>query len=119
MKPNTRAFGAEIEQAARRHLEQRGLSLVEANYQVRGGELDLIMRDRDTLVFVEVRFRRSQAYGGGLESVDARKRDKLRMAASQYLQARGFRDTLPCRFDVVAVEPEGASLRFDWITNAF
>lgn len=117
--PSTRAFGADIERAAQRYLEQRGLTLVEANYQIRGGELDLIMRDRDSLVFVEVRYRASRAYGGGLESVDGRKRERLRRAASQYLQARQIRDTLPCRFDVVAVEPRGDSLSFDWITNAF
>lgn len=116
---NRRAFGSGMEQAARAFLERSGLVFVESNYQIRGGELDLVMRQGDALVFVEVRYRRSAAFGGGLASVDARKQEHLRRAAAHYLQARGIRDTLPCRFDVVAVEPDGGSLRFDWITNAF
>lgn len=116
---NTRERGAEMETAARRFLERQGLVFVEANYQIRGGELDLVMRSPDSLVFVEVRFRANQSFGGGLASVDARKQEKLRRAAASYLQARGLRDTLPCRFDVVAVEPSRDGLKFDWITNAF
>lgn len=116
---NRRAWGERVEHAARAYLEAQGLRFVTANYGVRGGELDLVMRSGDALVFVEVRFRRSQRFGGGLASVDRRKCARLRHAAACYLQAHGINDTLPCRFDVIAAEPEGDGLRFDWIIDAF
>lgn len=79
-------LGRAAEQAARQHLERNGLRLIEQNWSCRRGELDLVMLDGDTVVFVEVRARRHSAWGGALESIDARKRGKLVIAAELFLQ---------------------------------
>lgn len=107
-------IGAGAEGQAARFLRARGLRLRERNYRTRRGEIDLIMEDRDTLVFVEVRRRADLRYGGGAESIGAGKRRRLIAAASQYYQRLG-RDC-PCRFDVVAIDADG---QVDWIRNAF
>lgn len=115
---DTQATGQRAELAARRYLEGRGLAFVEANYRCRGGEIDLIMRDNDYLVFVEVRFRSHPHFGNGLDSVDHRKQRRLILAAQHYLQQLGSGPTPACRFDVVAVAPQAQGYGFDWITNA-
>jgi len=78
------------------------------------------MREDSTLVFVEVRYRRNQRYGGALESIDARKQRRLRAAAEQYLQYRHRGSEPPCRFDVVLVtgSPDAGDEEIDWIQNA-
>ena len=88
--------------------------MVDKNYRCRHGEIDLIMHDGDSLVFVEVRYRRSESFGGALASVDAHKQRKLISTAAHYLQAKGQR--CAARFDVVAV---GANRQIDWVPNAF
>ena len=115
--PGTRtpgAIGAEAEELALNYLRQRGLKLRERNYCCRGGELDLVMEEGGALVFVEVRFRRSERFGGAVESIDRRKRERLWLAAQHYLQHQRL-EHLPCRFDVVAVRPGGA---IDWLKDA-
>jgi len=77
------------------------------------------MLDGDTVVFVEVRFRRHAAWGGALESVDARKRSRLAAAAEQFLQEHSRWSRHPCRFDVVAMSPGETTAAFNWIKNAF
>ena len=111
--------GARWERAAQRELERNGLRLRAANVRYRGGELDLVMDDRDVLVFVEVRYRRGQGFGGGGASVDTRKRIKLARAASLYLSSKPWLANRACRFDVVAVSGSDEAPRFDWIRNAF
>jgi putative endonuclease len=108
------AVGSEKEQVGCRYLEDRGLRLVERNYRCRHGELDLVMRDGATLVFVEVRFRRSTRFGGAAESVDGHKQQRLTAAAGHYLQRHP--SPLACRFDVLAI---GAGDHIDWIKDAF
>lgn len=108
------AVGSEKEQVGCRYLEDRGLRLVERNYRCRHGELDLVMRDGATLVFVEVRFRRSTRFGGAAESVDGYKQQRLTAAAGHYLQRHP--SPLACRFDVLAI---GAGDHIDWIKDAF
>ena len=112
--------GARAEAQALEVLRRHGLTLVERNYRVargpsrRAGEIDLIMRDRDgTLVFVEVRARRSSNHGGAAASVTYSKQAKLIFAAQCYLSR--LPHLPPCRFDVVAVEGE----RVDWLKAAF
>lgn len=108
--------GTAAEQQAAAHLQQQGLTLVDTQARCRAGELDLVMREGDTWVFVEVKARHSEAFGGGLAAITAAKQQKLRRAASWYLQRRNATEQ-PCRFDVVAV-----NLRTDdltWIRNAF
>ncbi len=112
------ARGEEYELLACRHLERHGLRLLERNYRVRCGELDLVMADGSVIVFVEVRYRRSTRYGGALASIDVRKQRRLILAAQHYLQARRLGNR-PCRFDVVAIGPGAAGMDVHWITNAF
>ncbi len=79
------------------------------------------MLDGDTVVFVEVRYRQHAAWGGALESVDARKRSKLIAAAEHFLQEQARWSKHPCRFDVIAISPEGAQAmgQLNWLKNAF
>lgn len=107
------ASGQQAEQSAADYLAGRGLRLLDKNYRCRFGEIDLIMRDGATLVFVEVRSRHSQDFGGAAASIDARKQHKLIAAAQHYL-AR-LDTTPPCRFDAVLFH--GAQI--EWIRNAF
>lgn len=116
----TKATGDAGEARALAHLLTQGLSLVQRNYRVargphaRGGEVDLIMRDRDgTLVFVEVRSRRSASFGGAAASVSPSKQRSLVLAAQYFLSRLA---TIPhCRFDVVAIDGE----RVEWLRAAF
>ena len=112
--------GDAAEARALAHLQQHGLTLVERNYRVargphaRGGEIDLILRDRDgTLVFVEVRVRADAAHGGAAASVGAGKRASLVLAARHYLLR--FAAPPACRFDVVAIEGDA----LQWLRAAF
>ena len=92
---------------------------VARNYRCRRGEIDLVMRDADTLVFVEVRRRSSRTFGGGLESVDARKRARVVAAAEHYLVMNRIGDDRSCRFDVVAIDGPSPRASIEWVRNAF
>ena len=107
--------GERAEREAQRYLERQGLKVVIRNYSCRRGEIDLIMRDGELLVFVEVRLRSHPGYGGGAASVDSPKRRRLTAAALSYLQGHA-RPSQPCRFDVVAIDGKG---QISWISNAF
>lgn len=113
---NTQRYGASYEKKARRYLESQGLEFIAANVYVRGGEIDLIMRHQQVIVFVEVRFRRSDAFGGAAASVTARKQKRLLHSAQVWLSGAGESfDTVDCRFDVLAFTGN----EIEWLTNAF
>lgn len=119
-----RARGAAVEGAARSHLLRAGLRDVAANANFRLGELDLVMIDDDafgepTLVFVEVRFRRDEGFGGGAASVDRAKQRKLVRAAELFLLAHRRLADMPCRFDVVDASGDPAAPDLHWIRDAF
>lgn len=123
LRDTGRTRGAVVEAAVRARLERAGLRTLASNVASRGGELDLVMREPgaegDTVVFVEVRYRRSARFGDGAASIDARKRRRLVLAARQFLaRERRLRDA-PCRFDVVDAsgDPEAPTLR--WLRDAF
>jgi putative endonuclease len=99
------------EQQALNYLQRQGLSLVERNFRCKGGEVDLIMRERDMLVFVEVRQRADGRYGGAVASITARKQARLVIAAQLFLQRFSFPPA--CRFDVVAIEAG----EIQWLKN--
>jgi putative endonuclease len=101
------------------HLQAQGLRLLERNYRTRRGEIDLIMRDGDVIVFVEVRSRARDAFLHPATSVDARKRARLILAGQHYLQRAGLLDAAACRFDVVAVTGAIGDGKIEWIKNAF
>jgi len=109
-----REIGDAKERQARAYLEREGLRFLAQNVRCKRGELDLVMRDGDTLVFVEVRYRASQRFGGAAASVDRRKQIRISAAAAYFLQRHTI--ALPCRFDVVAIGPAG---QLDWIRHAF
>ena len=114
-----RARGAAVEAAAREHLAHAGLRLVAANAGTRHGEVDLVMLDGDTVVFVEVRYRRDTRFGGGAASVDAGKRRKLVHAAQQWLLHHPQHAQAPCRFDVIAARGAPDAPQMDWLRDAF
>lgn len=91
------------EELAQRHLEALGWTLIEANYRIRSGEVDLVMREGDTVVFVEVRQRRTDRFGGAAASVGAAKRRRLRRTALHFMTVRFGRADLPMRIDAVLV----------------
>lgn len=99
------------EDRALQYLQQQGLKLVERNFRCKGGEIDIIMQDQTTLVFVEVRKRANGKFGGAVASVTPRKQARLIIAAQTFMQR--YWTPPPCRFDVVAIE--GVSL--DWLVN--
>ena len=114
------AAGQRAEDQALELLRHAGLTLVARNYHCPQGELDLVMTQGETLVMVEVRYRRNRGFGSAADSVNARKREKLLRAAQHFLQqdARYRRQTL--RFDVVAINETGADrIEMDWIQDAF
>ena len=114
-----RIRGDAVEAAALAHLQARGLRLISRNAAARGGEIDLVMTDGDALVFVEVRYRASDAFGGGAASVDAGKRLRLVRAAQAFLQRHPEHADAPCRFDVVAASGDPATPMLEWLQDAF
>lgn len=112
-----RRTGDAGEQRAEAFLKNQGLKPVQRNWHCRHGEIDLVMRDGDTLVFVEVRLRTPMGFADGAESVDFHKQRRLIQAASMYLVRHPARAEQPCRFDVVGLEGRDGEL--SWIRNAF
>ena len=117
----TKSKGDAAEELALQHLQQAGLRLVTRNYRTPGrggGEIDLVLRDRDgTLVFAEVRARASSTHGGAAASVSALKQRRIVFAARHYLLR--LSPLPPCRFDVVTVQGSGEALRIEWLRAAF
>lgn len=107
--------GKDAEAHAARFLEAQGLKIVERNYHCRYGEIDLIARDGTTLVFVEVRARKSSAFGGAGASITASKRQKLTRTTLHYMA--GISRTPQCRFDAVLLTGDDGPA--EWIRDAF
>ncbi|MGV8919297.1 MAG: YraN family protein [Pseudomonas sp.] len=117
---STQKAGREAETFALQYLQQQRLQLITQNWLCKRGELDLVMLDGDTVVFVEVRYRRHAGWGGALESVDFRKREKLVLAAQLFLQHESHWADFPCRFDVIAINGDpGSAPSLNWLKNAF
>ena len=109
------ARGRDAEDLAAAFLQQAGLTLVARNYRCRFGEIDLIARDGKTLVFVEVRMRSSDRFGGAAASITAAKRAKLLRTARHYLA--GIARAPACRFDALLINGNDNSI--EWLKNAF
>ncbi|MFT3755826.1 MAG: YraN family protein [Pseudoxanthomonas sp.] len=118
-KTARRARGDVAEAAALRHLLDAGLRQVASNANYRSGELDLVMQDGETLVFVEVRYRQSQGFGGGFASVDFAKRRKIIHAAQLFLMSHRQYANAPCRFDVVQASGNADAPTLEWMKDAF
>jgi len=107
--------GKTAEKAAERYLNARGLTTLTKNYSCRQGEIDLIMDDASTVVFVEVRYRKNAAYGSPLETVTAAKQKKLLIAAKHYLSENKLIENTQARFDVIGICGD----QYEWVKSAF
>ena len=110
-----RRTGARYEELAAEYLEEKGYVILERNFRCRSGEIDLIARIQDQIVFVEVKYRRSGACGSPGEAVDVRKQHTICRVADYYRMVHGIPETQSCRFDVAAVQGE----RLELLRNAF
>lgn len=114
-KENKRAVGRRWEELAAAYLCSLGYEILDRNFYIRGGEVDIVARDGNYLVFIEVKYRSTSAAGDPAEAVDGRKQKRIRLAAREYLMKKGLTEDIPCRFDVVAIV--GNNIRL--IPNAF
>ncbi len=114
-RKNRRSLGSFYEQQAATFLEERGWHVLERNYRCSQGEIDLICRDKEALVFVEVKYRSDDCFGEPMEAVDGRKQGRIRKTAAVYLGKRKLPFDTPCRFDVVGIGNRGIEL----VENAF
>jgi putative endonuclease len=105
------------ETIAKRHLLLNGYALLVENYSVRGGEIDLVMQDRDIIVFVEVRQRARETHGTAAETITPRKLQKLQATALSFLVEKFARDDLPVRFDAVLITGTEEKYRLEHLEN--
>ena len=112
---NKRATGTRYEELACAYLKDHGLFVLQKNFRCRIGEIDIVAREGDTLVFVEVKYRSSSSLGHPEEAVSYYKQQKIIRTAQFYLCRYGISDNVPCRFDILAIE--GETIRH--IKNAF
>ena len=116
MRENNRKKGARKEAQAAAWLEGKGLQILERNYRCKKGEIDLIAREKETYVFLEVKYRKGNGCGHPAEAVDEKKQKRISGSALWYLAKRGALEA-PCRFDVISVAGEEGRIR--WYRNAF
>jgi putative endonuclease len=116
---NSRQSGAQWEKTAEIFLLDNGLSLLERNFSSRFGEIDLVMEDNETIVFVEVKYRRMKQHGSAAEAVTVHKQNRISRTAGWYLAKNPHRANQYCRFDVVSIDRSDKGQRINWIENAF
>lgn len=117
---NTRVLGEQGEHVATQFLEKQGYVVVARNYRTRVGEIDLVMVSSQTLVFVEVKWRRQRVFGAAVEAVDERKRRRLVYVARHFWSRYPQHRRPSVRFDVIAIEGGlGRQAKIDWFPNAF
>lgn len=112
--PNKRHIGSQYERMAAEYLEKQGVVILEQNYHARQGEIDIIGKDKDYLIFVEVKYRKNAESGDPAEAVTSWKQRHIRMTAQYYLYSHRYGD-IPCRFDVVSILDH----EILWIQDAF
>ena len=112
---NLRSDGAFYEEKAACYLKDRGLEIIERNVRSRSGEIDIIARDEDAFVFIEVKYRSGDGAGDPAEAVGPLKQKTIRRQALYWMAKKGLDDLTPCRFDVVSI----AGTKIRWIKNAF
>jgi len=101
---NNKAIGTAWETVARTYLEECGYKILCCNYRCKIGEIDIIAQDKETIVFIEVKFRKSKCYGSALEAVNYKKQQTIRQVATYYLMKTYHTEYLPCRFDVLGFD---------------
>jgi putative endonuclease len=117
-QPHNRGRGKAGEDDAVRWLTAQGYAIVERNVVNHGGEIDVVAREGETLCFIEIKARASDAFGPAIAAVDLRKQRRVSRAAALYLAIHGHRDT-PCRFDVLGLDRAGNGWRYTLIRDAF
>jgi len=119
-KPSSRDIGQSTETFAAEYLAQQGLIYQDKNQHSRLGEIDLIMIDDNTIVFIEVKYRSSTKFGGAISAISAKKQQKIRKTAAFYLQQCNLNEyNTPCRFDVIALQGNINNPEITWLKNAF
>lgn len=123
-KHDAQKLGFNAEAIAAKHLQTRGFRLVEQNYRSRWGEIDLIMANTQTLIFVEVRYRSRSDFGSAADSIDRRKQQRISRTALCYVQENNLDEKIAMRFDVVLIENENKhtssnNAKISWIEDAF
>jgi len=120
IRQTTTLSGTHAETRAEHYLIEQGLTTYTKNFRTKQGEIDLVMRQGNTVIFVEVRMRNNPLFSSAAESVDSRKQQKIIRAAQHFLQHEGLIDKVPCRFDVVAINQHSPDANaIQWIQNAF
>ena len=114
----TQAIGSQAEQKAESFLRKQNLKFITRNYRCKYGEIDLIMQDQASLVFVEVRYRDQASHGSGLETITRSKKSKLIKTATCYLIEKNLWEKVPCRFDVISLDA-AENAEMIWIQDAF
>ena len=112
--------GRMAEDLALRYLQQRNMTLLERNFRSRFGEIDLIMRQNNTIIFVEVRSRKNTAFLHPAETIDHSKRNKIRRTSQVFMQKNDALDRFDLRFDVIALTgSEARGMKIEWYKAAF
>ena len=114
-----RQTGARWEKTAESFLRSHGLKLLQRNFSSRFGEIDLIMEEEKTIVFVEVKYRKSNEHGSGADAVTFHKQNRISRTAGWYLAKNPHRAEQFCRFDVISIDPQGRKQGIKWIKSAF
>ncbi len=112
--------GKITEEFAKQYLLQHGLTFIDSNVHCRQGEIDLVMKDKQTFVFVEVKYRKNNLYGGAVSAVSYSKQNKIKHCVAFFLQKANLSEyNTPCRFDVIALEGDISQPQVTWLKNAF
>lgn len=116
----THKKGQATEAFAQQYLMQQGLIFIDKNVHCRQGEIDLIMKDKQTFVFVEVKFRKNNHFGGAIAAISQAKQNKIKHCVTFYLHKAKLNEyNTPCRFDVIALEGDITQPQVTWLKNAF
>lgn len=113
---NNRKTGGKYEQLATDFLINKGYSIIDRNYYTIYGEIDIIAKYEEIIVFVEVKYRSNNIYGTPIEAVDYKKREKIKKTALYYYSVCEYSDSVPCRFDVIGIDKDN---NINHIENAF
>ena len=121
IKPQTsNDKGIATEEFAKRYLVQQGLTFIDKNVHCRQGEIDLIMKDQQTFVFVEVKYRKSNHFGGAISAISQSKQNKIKHCVAFFLHKANLNEyNTPCRFDVIALDGDINQPQVTWLKNAF
>jgi putative endonuclease len=119
-KETNKSLGDSWELYAEQYLISKGLSLLTKNFHSRLGEIDLIMKDNGCLVFIEVKYRKNNLFGGAISAVTQQKQQRIIKTATFFLQQQNFNEyNTACRFDIIAIEGDANNPKLQWLKNAF